>query len=279
MTRKEVVEARLKDLREQADVTKRLNRALRVGRTPDLLVDLLDVLAKARVSQHFLVVGTNALYAYETAAGVRLPRDVMETRDADFLYDTRRRAEFLQVMASEGLSFMDLLHKVDKTFERHPTDNYTAVNSKGYEVDLIRRFPPPEMEASEHPLQMTPADEDLWAVRASTGARLLSVAKFSRVVVGTSGSMARMPTVHPMAFARIKRQLSKDPNRDPRKAPKDMAQANVVESLVQQYLPQFAKEPMDAPLQQSDALRPASTATAHAAPSDGPVKRSRPRGP
>ena len=86
------------------------------------------------MSQHFLVVDTNALYACETAAGVRFLTDVMETREADFLYDTRRRAEILQVMASEDVSFMDLLHKVDKTFERHPTDNYTAVSSKGYEV-------------------------------------------------------------------------------------------------------------------------------------------------
>jgi hypothetical protein len=243
MKRKEEVEARLKDLRAQADVTKRMNRALRVGRTPDLLVDLLNVLDKARVSQHFLVVGTNALYAYETAAGIRFPNDVMETRDADFLYDTSLRAEFLQVMTEAGVSFLDLLRKVDKTFERHPTDNYTAVNSKGYEVDLIRRVPPPELEASEHPLQMTPNEGDLWAVRAPTGQRLLSVPRFGQVVVATSGAMARMPTVHPMAFARIKRQLSQDPTRDPRKASKDKAQADIVESLVKQFLPQLATEP------------------------------------
>lgn len=242
MTRKEEVQARLKDLREQADIAKRMNRALRVGRTPDLLVDLLNVLDKARVSRHFLVAGTNALYAYETAAGVRFPNDVMETRDADFLYDTSLRAEFLQVMADGGVSFLDLLRKVDKTFERHPTDNYTAVNSRGYEVDLIRRFPPAELEASEHPLQMTPHEDDLWPVRASTGQRLLSVARFSQVVVATSGAMARMPTVHPMAFARIKRQLSQDPRRDARKAPKDKAQADIVEFLVKRFLPQLATE-------------------------------------
>lgn len=243
--RKQLVEARLKDLREQAILTKRMNRALRVGRTPDLLVDLLEVLAKARLLQHFLVVGTNALYAYETAAGVRLPNDVMETRDADFLYDTRRRADFLQVMDEKGLSFMDLLRKADKTFERHPTDLYTAVNSRGYEVDLIRRFPPPDMEASEHPLQMTSSEEDLWATRVSMGERLLSVPKFSQVVIGTSGSMARMPTVHPLAFARIKRLLAKEPNRDPRKAPKDREQADVVEALVKEFLPQYATEPVE----------------------------------
>jgi hypothetical protein len=266
MKRKEEAQTRLKDLREQAEVAKRMNRALRVGRTPDLLVDVLNTLAKARVSQHFLVVGTNALYAYETAAGVRFPNDVLETRDADFLYDTRHRANFLQVMADEGTSFLDLLRKVDKTFERHPTENSTAVNSKGYEVDVIRRFPPPELEESEHPLQMTPNDEDLWAVRASTAQRLLSVPKFSQVVVGTSGAMARMPTVHPMAFARIKRQLSQDPKRDPRKAPKDRAQADIVELLVPQFLPQLAVEPTT-----EDEVR-----NVPEAPPPGQAKRGRP---
>lgn len=242
MTRKAQLDERLKDLRKQADTMRRLNRALRVGRTPDMLVEVLNVLARARVAEHFLLVGTNALYAYETAAGVRFPPDVMETRDADFLFDTSRRAQFLSVMQDRGLSFLDLLRKADKTFERHPTDNYTAVNSKGYEVDLIRRFPPPELEASEHPLRMTDADDDLWAVRASTGQRLLSVPKFSQMVVGTNGAMAIMTTVHPLAFARIKRQLSQDPNREPLKAKKDAQQANMVEELVHEYLPHLAQE-------------------------------------
>lgn len=276
MGRKEVVEARLKDLRSQALVTKRMNRALRVGRTPDVLVELLNALAAARVSQHFLVVGTNALYAYETAAGVRLPNDVMETRDADFLYDTRRRAEFLQVMSADGVSFLDLLRKVDKTFERHPTDNYTAVNSKGYEVDLIRRYPPPEMEDVEHPLRMTPKDDDLWAVRASMGERLLSVPRFSQVVVATSGEMARMTTVHPMAFARIKRLLAHEPHRDPRKSPKDLAQAETIEALVDQYLPHLATEPKEGAgeVEGSDG-----NGSVEATSSPAPRKSTRRRGP
>jgi hypothetical protein len=240
MQRKAEAEQRLKDLREQADTMRRMNRALRVGRTPDVLVDVLNVLARARVSQHFLVVGTNALHAYESAAGVRFPGEVMETRDADLLFDTRQRAEFMQVMEAGRTSFLGLLRKADKTFQRHETEFQTAVNSKGYEIDLLRRFPPAELESQEHPLQMTPDEDDLWAVRASMGQRLLSEPRFSQVVVGTSGAMARMATVHPLAFARIKRQLSRVVGRDPRKAPKDAAQARQVEALVKEYLPHLA---------------------------------------
>ncbi len=54
--------------------------------------------------------------------------------------------------------------------------------------------------------------------------------------------MARARTAHPLAFARIKRQLSKDPQRNPLKAPKDASQAVLVERLVHEYLPQWTNE-------------------------------------
>jgi hypothetical protein len=243
MTRKAQVEQRVKALREQAETMKRLNRALRVGRTPDIIIDVINALKKARVGEHFLLVGTNALYAYETAAGVRFPHEVLATRDADFLYDTRKRGEFLQVMDQRGLSFLELLRKADKTFERHPEENHTAVNSKGYEIDVIRRFPPPELEAAEHPMRMTDDEHDLWAMRASTGQQLLSVPRFKQVVVGVSGAMATLTTVHPLEFARVKHALSKKAGRDPHKAPKDEKQATMVEALVEQYLPHLAQRP------------------------------------
>ena len=44
--------------------------------------------------------------------------------------------------------------------------------------------------------------------------------------------MARIRTVHPLDFARIKRELSTDRNRNPLKKTKDLAQADMVEKLV-----------------------------------------------
>jgi hypothetical protein len=246
-TRKARIEERLKQLREQASTTKRLNRALRVGRTPDVIIEVLNSLRKARVSKHFLLVGTNALYVYESAAGVRFPHEAMATRDADFLFDTRSRAEFLEVMEQRAVSFLDLLRKADKSFERDDHDLHSAVNSKGYAIEVIRRYPPKELEATEHPLRMTSDEGDLWAMRASTGERLLSVPRFSQVLVGTSGVMATASTVHPLAFARIKRQLSKDPKRSRLKASKDALQADMVQALVRDYLPHLSDEKAGSP--------------------------------
>ena len=240
--RKTEVEARLKSLRAKADEVKRMNKALRIGRTPDILIAVLNAMMRYGVAEHFLVVGTHALFAFETAAGVRLPNDVMATQDADLLFDTGKRAAFVEVMKERQMSFLGILKKVDKTFERDDLDNHTARNASGYEIDLIRRFPPDPEDTTEHPLQLTTEEGDLWPVRASMGQKLLSVPRFDQVVVGINGGMARMRTVHPLHFARIKRQLSKDPNRDPRKKAKDLAQAEMVQALVKEYLPHLADQ-------------------------------------
>jgi hypothetical protein len=247
-TRKAEVDARVKTLREKANEYRRMNKALRIGRTPDILIDVLNAMMRYGVAEHFLVVGTHALFAYETAAGVRFPSDVMATQDADLLFDTARRAAFMEVMKDRQMSFLGILKKVDKTFERDELDNSMARNASGYEIDLIRRFPPDPEDTSEHPLQLTPAEDDLWPVRASMGQKLLSVPRFDQVVVGVNGGMARMRTVHPLDFARIKRELSQNKDRDPLKKTKDLAQADMVEQLVGEYLPQLAKPAKGAPV-------------------------------
>lgn len=241
MARKVEVEARLKALREKADECRRMNKALRVGRTPEILIGVLNALMRYGVAEHFLVVGTHALFAYETAAGVRFSSDVMSTQDADLLFDTARRAAFLEVLGDRRTSFLGILQKVDKTFERAELDNSVARNASGYQIDLIRRFPPDPEDSAEHPLQITDEEGDLWPVRASLGQKLLSVPRFDQVVVGTNGGMARMRTVHPLDFARIKRELAQDPARDPLKKGKDVAQAGLLEALVRDHLPQLAR--------------------------------------
>lgn len=240
MQRKTEAETRVKALREKAEECRRMNKALRVGRTPDMLVNVLNAMQRYGVTGHFLVVGTHALFAYETAAGVRLPSDVMATQDADLLFDTARRAAFMETLQDRKTSFLGILKKVDKTFERDDLDKQTARNASGYEIDLLRRFPPDPEDTTEHPLQLTSDEDDLWPVRASMGRKLLAAPRFDQVVIGTNGGMARLRTVHPLHFARIKRELAQNKDRDPRKKAKDVAQAEMIEALVRERLPQLA---------------------------------------
>jgi Nucleotidyltransferase len=67
------------------DETERMNKALRIGRCPNVIIAILNAIRKANLAEHFMVIGTNALYAYEAQAGVRFQDDVTATLDLDFL--------------------------------------------------------------------------------------------------------------------------------------------------------------------------------------------------
>jgi len=236
VTRKERAEARLSDLAGELERQQRLNRALGVGRAPNLLVGLLDRLAKSNLAEYFTVVGTHALYAYESAAGVRFHESALATIDIDLLWDTRKRVRFVTQMAALESSMLQLIRKVDSTFELREGQRYTAVNSKGFEVDIIRReVPPGDANADPHPLPLTDSEEEFWAVQAPRAGLLLDGPRFSSMVVSTSGHMARMTTIAPSLFASFKRWMARSADRDPVKRNRDLLQAEMVDRFAQEY--------------------------------------------
>ncbi len=234
MARKQSVEERLKALKSQLATQQRLNRALRVGRVPNVVVGVLNALESMGVQENFMVVGTHALYAFETAAGVRIAQEAMSTRDVDMLFDTRKRISFFTAMKKLDSSLIGVLRKVDPSFEVVEDQLYTARNKDGFEVDIIRRA---AKDSDPHPLRMSDAEDDCWAVQVSMGEKLQSARRMDQVVVATSGEMALMRTVHPLDFARIKQALSTQAGRDPYKRGKDALQSRVVTELVNVYLP------------------------------------------
>ena len=236
VARKTSAEERVKDLSAALQRQQRLNRALFVGRVPAVVVDILAMLHKHRVAEHFTVVGTHAIYAYETAAGVRVESSAIATRDVDLLWDTRKRIRLATQLKRLDASVLALLRKVDKTFALVPGQLYTAVNSQGFEVDILRRQ---AQEQDPHPAQISDAEENFWVVQARNAEQLVSAPRFSAVVVAANGQMARMNTVHPLAFVRFKRWLAERHDRDPLKASRDSLQADTVAQLVDEYLPQL----------------------------------------
>jgi len=215
----------------------RLNRALRVGRVDPLVVALLARLASTQLSPHFRVVGTHALYAYEATAGVRLDADTLATRDMDLLWDTRKRILFSTQLAKVDSSMLGVLKKVDSTFRIRKSQKYTAVNKDGFEVDIIRR----ERAGDDpHPIKLSDEDEDedFWVVQARRANVLLDAPGFSAVIVASNGSMARMNTVHPATFVAFKRWMAAQPDREALKRRRDLLQADAVQVLLDQYLPQ-----------------------------------------
>lgn len=230
--RKESTKARQKHLRETVQQHIRLSRALRVGRVPNMVVEALNALAKAGLQKNFLTAGTQALYAYETACGLRAQAEATATQDIDLLLDTRKYLQFTSTMKHLDTSLLSIFQKIDKTFELRDDQKYTAINSAGFEIDVIRRN---EHNGDPHSLRVSDFEGDFWAVQVPSGRALLDGGTFTQTVVATNGAMATLSAPSPANFIHIKTALSKKHDRDPLKSRKNLPQAKVVQQTLNQH--------------------------------------------
>jgi hypothetical protein len=231
---KEKIKDRLHSLKEKMQEQARFCKAALIQRVPKPAAQLLRVLEQQGIlGTKVMVVGTNALYAYEAAAGVYFETSLMATQDMDVLWDVRRKIKLFLDPRLVRPGFIDLLRKVDRSFE---FQGYRAVNRHGYMVDLIRSMPSPPWKPEPKKIG---AGEDLEAADIRNLHWLLSSPKFSQVVIGSDGLPATMVVPDPRSFAIHKLWLSRQEDREPVKKKRDRSQALAVASLVFQYLPQY----------------------------------------
>ena len=232
--KKRALASRLKSLRAALLDAQRLNKALKAGRVPSILVSVLQTIDDAGLGPHFIVVGTHALYAYEAAAGVRIVQDALATQDIDLLWDARRRVRFITDIGKLGTSMLRLLQGADPTFLRKEGQNETAINARGFEVDFLRRQPEGD---DPHPFRFSDDEDDLWPVQAVRASVLTSAPRFEQLVISATGRMALMRTIAPQTFVEFKRWMAASaPYRAAPKRKRDLRQAQIVQGLIDEGL-------------------------------------------
>lgn len=212
-----------------------VNVALGLGRVPKLAARLMRRLHEAGLlGRHIHVVGTNALYAYEVRAGVRLQSGLLATGDADLLLDARRRLRLaLEDVRQEGV--LGIIRKVDRSFAPRAPGDFRAVNRDGYLVDLIRPQTRRVMSSSERDRIGESAD-DLRGSPIHGLNWLVNAPKFAAVAIDEAGFPVPIDTVDPRAFALHKAWVSELPDRDPVKKVRDRSQAVAVATLAARHL-------------------------------------------
>jgi hypothetical protein len=231
---KQEAESRLRSLRDALNEAERLNKAVKAGRVPSVVVALLQTLDEAGLGQHFAVVGTHALYAFEAAAGVRIVQGALATQDVDLLWDARRRVQFVTDLERIDTSMLRVLQRVDPTFRRKDLHNETAINDRGFEVDFLRRMPE---GGDPHPFRFSADEDDLWPVQALRASVLTESPKFEHVVISATGKMALMKTIAPATFVEFKRWMAESaPQRPQAKRRRDLRQAAIVQALLDEGL-------------------------------------------
>jgi hypothetical protein len=210
-------------------------RAIGLGRVPLTAARIIRAIDDAGLLGRGLkIVGTNALFAYEAAAGVFIDPEVATTQDIDLLFDARRELGFVarEAVADEGL--LGLLKRADPSFARS-RESFRAANDEGYLVDLVR----PEMNPPWRKLResLSEAQGDLASVAIEGLEWLENAQPFEAVAIDERGMPLRIVAVDPRIFAAHKLWLSRKFDRDPLKRARDAAQAKAVGRIVRAHLP------------------------------------------
>jgi hypothetical protein len=226
---------RLKSLTNRLDQMAPVNTALGIGRVPKLTARIIRRLDGAGVlGRNIIIVGSNALFAYEMSAGILLGADVVATGDVDFLLDNRRGIRFaVQDFKKDGV--LGLLKKVDKSFSvRHPKD-FRAINEKGFFVDLIC---PEDKNFRQEQIQekLGESSDNLYGAPIGGLEWLVNAPKIEQVVIAEDGYPLRMCCVDPRVYALHKAWVAGRDDRDPLKRTRDRAQAKIAALIATQYL-------------------------------------------
>ncbi len=94
---------------------------------------------------------------------MRLDAEALAMRDIDLMWDTGKRIIFATQLARVDRSMLGVLKKVDASFRMRQSQQYTAANKDGFEVDIIRRE---QTDGDPHPIKLSDEDEDFWVVQA-----------------------------------------------------------------------------------------------------------------
>jgi hypothetical protein len=234
---KQQVKERLDGLKNRMKEHARFCKAAMIQRVPRVAAATLRLLDQRKLlGRNVLIVGTNALYAYEAAAGAYVDTSLTATEDLDILWDVRSRLTLVADSDIDQTGLLDILRKADRSFELSGPRSYRAVNRDGYMVDLIKSEP--KQMLKQERTQMGGSD-DLRAAEIKNLHWLISSPKIYQVVIGEDGFPTAMSVPDPRSFSLHKLWLSKQVNREAIKKQRDHDQAIAVAKLIVKYLPQY----------------------------------------
>jgi hypothetical protein len=226
---------RLAEVEELLDRQASINRAIGLGRMPLIAAKIIRALdAGGFLGRGIRIVGTNAIYAYEAAAGVLVEAGLTTTEDIDLLFDARSHMRLTATTPVSERNLLNILRKVDRSFERDK-NAFRAVNRQGYLVDLIKPAPTPPWKTEPDTFSGQP-DDDLNAAGIEGLEWLLNCPSFESVVIDERGMPLRVVVPDPRAFAIHKLWMSERPDRPAVKRRRDHGQAQVVGHIVAHYL-------------------------------------------
>lgn len=222
---KAVAKERIQGSRRALDESGRLCRALRLPALANNAGPILREADRRRLLDGpLLVVGTNAMAAYNVEAGGFIREAPEETDDFDIAWAAKQ-------LEPDGPTVWQMLKAVDPTFAVNTERPFQARNAKAYEVELL--VAPSRVSTlyrTDQP-RPVPLPEQEW---------LLQGQHVDRVVICRDGSPARIVCPDPRWFALQKLWMSSQAKRNPLKRGKDLKQGTALLNAVSVAMPQYS---------------------------------------
>jgi hypothetical protein len=174
-----------------------------------------------------IVVGTNAMAAYEMEAGARAFLGLDTTADCDLAF-RGDVVTFAVAGSAQRRTLFSLLRSIDATYTRNTERTFQARNRKAYEVELLAA---PSVLSKLPPGELVPIEgliEQEW---------LLNGDQITQVVCGLDRKATRIVCPDPRWMALHKAWLAQQPKRGSDKRKKDAEQAVRLFALVKQHMP------------------------------------------
>jgi hypothetical protein len=177
-----------------------------------------------------VVVGTNAMAAYELEASARFALGMDATEDFDLAWAVGDNKTVLALSSKAPVSLLSLLKSVDSTYTVNTERTFQARNKDAYEVELL--VAPSRVETLPRTIGFAPIPmpEQEW---------LLQGRPVDQVVCGRDKTPARIVAPDPRWFAVHKLWMAEKPQRNPLKKPKDRNQGTALLKAVQQFMPHY----------------------------------------
>jgi hypothetical protein len=227
--------SRIARLKQEIEAMAPVSRAMGLGRIPSISARILRRLdGQGIMGRGLTVVGTHALFAYESLVAAHFESEHVATNDVDLLYHARASLKLVTPeMRDTGL--IGQLRRVDRSFASQP-GSFRAANDAGFLVDLI--MPQPKLAVAPEPRRRIGAAADDQAAAEIEGLNWLqNSGTVTEIGIDEKGLPVRICAPDPRAFAVHKAWISQRADRDPGKKRRDLAQARAIAGMVHEYLP------------------------------------------
>ncbi len=233
MQHKKRIKEDLKELEAKLDKNYKLNKIEHLTRVPAALVNIYRKINELGLDEKMILIGTNALYAYEAYCGVFIDEEYLATEDIDLLNKKNSSVSVLFTEVVPKNKLTELLKLIDKSFVPDVQVPYRFRNKEGTILEILT-------PVEEQKFFKKQKDKDSFTdilELSMEGMQWLGNSRiFKSMVVADNGKCALLSTIHPLEFSVYKKWLSTVKNRNILKKNRDHEQSKLVTQLIQEYM-------------------------------------------